>query len=135
MQNDDVEKLRRVIPLWRATRAWAEELLCAAFRLSRAQDVLNREHRGKHRIPGTNWFCRTHGLGVDIDRGIACGGIDFDFNQACPDAWRLRLFVEKQVNAGELTLDYAELADDEERFKRAAEVLLASDKAAFVRAT
>jgi hypothetical protein len=131
MQDDDVEKLRRVVPLWRTTRAWAEELLCDAFGLERARDVLGPEHRGEGRIPGTNWFYRTDGSGVDIDRGSVCGGIDFDFDEVRPDARRLRRFIEKQVNAGELSSEYTELVQDEERFERAADALLASDKASF----
>jgi len=131
MLDDDVEKLRRVVPLWRTTRAWAEELLCDAFGLERARDVLRPKHRGEGQIPGTSWFYRTDENGVDIDRGNVCGGIDFDFDEVRPDTRRLRRFIEKQVNAGELSPEYAELAADEERFERAAGALLASDRASF----
>ena len=129
MPNDDVERLRQVVPLWRATRAWAEELLCSALGLERARDVLKPEHRGERRIPGTNWLYRTHDGGVDIDRGATCGGIDFDFDQIRPDTRRLRTFVQKQVNAGALPFEYAELVADEPRFERAARELFASEKA------
>ncbi len=67
---------------------------------------------------------RTHGVGVDIDRGIRCGGIDFDFDKPNPDPWRLRLFAEKQLNAGNLPSEYVRLVDDEERFELAAGVVL-----------
>jgi hypothetical protein len=131
MQNDDVERLRRIVPLWRTKRAWAEELLCDALGLERPSDVLRNEYRGHHVIPGTDWFYRTHDDGVDIDRGDSCGGIDFAFDEARPDARRLRTFVRKQINAGELPAEYAEMIEDEPRFERAARALLASDKATF----
>ncbi|HET9956932.1 MAG TPA: hypothetical protein VFQ61_20690 [Polyangiaceae bacterium] len=70
------------------------------------------------------WYYRTHGAGVDIDRGVVCGGIDFDFDKIEPDPWRLRIFVEKQVNAGTLNAEYAELVQDEDRFDAAARELL-----------
>ncbi|MFT3772613.1 MAG: hypothetical protein QM820_45055 [Minicystis sp.] len=67
---------------------------------------------------------------MDIDRGLACGGIDFDFDKPAPDPWRLRRFAEKQLNAGTLPpLDYRRLTDDEERFERAAKMVLAETEA------
>jgi hypothetical protein len=39
---------------------------------------------------------------VDIDRGLMSGGIDFDFDKQHPDPWRLKLFAEKQLNAGNI---------------------------------
>lgn len=126
MQSNDVERLRRVVPLWRATRAWAEELLCTAFGLERALDILKSENRGHRRIPGTNWFYQTHGGGVDLYRGVRCGGIDFDFDKVEPDAWRLRIFVEKQIKSGELPGDLAELVHDDKRFEAAAHEMLAA---------
>src|SRR5688572_21860642 len=103
MQNEDVKKLRRVVPLWRATREWAEDLLCDTLGLDRAREVLRPEYRGSHRIPGTNWFYRTHETGVDIDRGDGFGGIDFDFDEARPSARQLRVFVRKQIESGGLS--------------------------------
>lgn len=59
-------------------------------------------------------------------RGLASGGIEFDFDKPNPDPWRLRLFAEKQMNAGNLpATDYLLLVDDEERFNRAAKGALA----------
>jgi len=134
MQNDDVERLRKVVALWRTTRAWAEDLLCDALGLERARDVLTPEHRGERRIPGTSWFYRTHERGVDIDRGGTCGGIDFEFDEVRPDARRLRTFIRKQINAGALPADYAEMIEDEPRFAVAVRALFASDKATFEQA-
>jgi hypothetical protein len=131
VQDDDVERLCRVVPLWRTTRAWAEDLLCDALGLARARDVLEPKYRGQRRVPGTKWFYRTHDNGVDIDLGDTCGGIDFEFDEVRPDAGRLRMFVQKQLNAGELPAEYAELVEDEARFERAAHALFASDKASF----
>lgn len=122
----DVEMLRQVLPLWRATRIWAETLLCASLKLQHPSEVLNSEHRGKHTFPGTNWRYRTHGGGVDIDRGAAYGGIDFDFGQPLPDPWRLRIFIKRQLIAGALAAEYAPFLHDHQRFERAAQELLAS---------
>ena len=63
---------------------------------------------------------------MDIDRGLASGGIDFDFDQQHPDPWRLKLFAEKQLNAGNIHWeDYRSLIDDEDRFTSAATIVLA----------
>lgn len=121
---DDEQLVRWLLPHWFATRRWAEELLCRSLGLEHAADVLQGDHRGWKVIPGTNWHYRTHGHGVDIDRGLRAGGIDFDFPQDVPDAWRLHLFAEKQLNAGNLSHAYVRLLDDEERFIRAATKVL-----------
>lgn len=121
----DVELVRALVPHWHATRRWAEELLCRTLGLAKAEDVLLHEHRGTKLIPGSLWTYRTHGVGVDLDRGLASGGIDFDFDKPEPDAWRLRIFAEKQLNAGHLPpLEYRRLIDDEDRFTRAAHTVL-----------
>ena len=123
---EDIALVRQLLPLWFASRTWAEELLVRSFDLDAAADILLPEHRGRKRIPGTNWFYRTHGVGVDIDRGLDCGGIDFDFDKPPPDPWRLRRFAEKQLNSGILSsADYFDLVDDQERFEAAAELALA----------
>lgn len=111
---NNIEKIKKIIPLWYAQRKWAEELLEQAFQLEKAENILQQEYRGAHPIPGTNWMYRTHGIGVDIYRTADVGGIDFDFNKVAPDEWRLRLFFEKQYNEGNLPLaDYRELYEDE----------------------
>lgn len=120
----DIELTRALIPHWHATRRWAEELLCRMLRLEKASEVLRPEHRGRYVIEGSNWTYRTHGCGVDLDRGIVSGGIDFDFDQENPDPWRLRLFAEKQLNAGNLPPEYVMLIDDEDRFVAAAKIAL-----------
>jgi hypothetical protein len=111
---DNLEKIKKIIPLWYAHKAWAEMLLIKAFNLENAQDILKQEFRGNYPIPGTNWMYRTHGVGVDIYRTADVGGIDFDFDKPDPDEWRLRVFFEKQYNEGNLPLnEYRELYEDE----------------------
>jgi len=111
---DNLEKIKNIIPLWYAQKAWAEELLVRAFNLEKAEDILQSEHRGRKPIPGTNWMYVTHGVGIDIYRTADVGGIDFDFDKPDPDEWRLRLFFEKQYNEGNLPLaEYRELYEDE----------------------
>ncbi len=69
---------------------------------------------------------RTHGVGVDIYRTNTVGGIDFDFNKPEPDEWRLRIFLEKQYNDGNLPFDeYRDLYADEELFHRVMTQVLA----------
>ena len=111
---DNFEKIKKIVPLWYAHKAWAEELLSKAFSLNAAEDILQSENRGCKPIPGTNWMYRTHGVGVDIYRTSDVGGIDFDFDKPDPDAWRLMIFFEKQYNEGNLPLaEYRELYEDE----------------------
>ncbi|MHA2710222.1 DUF6896 domain-containing protein [Vibrio owensii] len=122
---DNYEKIRKIIPLWYAQRKWAEELLVQSFQLEKAEDILQAKHRGTHQIPGTNWMYRTHGIGVDIYRTADVGGVDFDFNKIEPDAWRLRVFFEKQYNEGNLPLaEYRELYEDEGLLQSAVEQAL-----------
>lgn len=121
-----------LLPLWHATRAWAETLLCQSFNLTSAREMLSSPHRGRHRIPGTCWYYRTHGVGVDLTLGIDSGGIDFDFDDPNPDPWRLETFASKQVNAGAISAEeYWGLLNDSGRFHAAAErVVLELRKAA-----
>ena len=108
-----VELIRRLLPLWYAETAWAKELIVRAFQLQKPDDILRI--RGRRPIPGTNWTLCTHGVGVDVYKTPAVGGIDFDFDKPDPDVWRLQLFFEKQLNAGALDYSvYRELAEDEE---------------------
>ncbi|MDX5995107.1 DUF6896 domain-containing protein [Ectopseudomonas alcaliphila] len=111
---DNLDKVRKLIPLWYAHRKWAEKLLVRVFDLKSAEEILKPEHRGNNPIPGTNWMYRTHGVGVDIYRTADVGGIDFDFNKTDPDEWRLQVFFEKQYNEGNLPFaEYRELYEDE----------------------
>ena len=122
----NIEKVRKIFPLWYAQRAWAEELLVKAFGLEKAEDILKQEYRGNNTIPGTNWMYRTHGVGVDIYRTNTVGGIDFDFNKPEPDEWRLRIFFEKQYNDDNLPFDeYRDLYEDDELFHRVMTQVLA----------
>jgi hypothetical protein len=116
----DVDPIKAAIPLWYAQLAWAKELIARGFNLARADDILRPEHRGCRRVPGTEWFIRTHGVGVDVYRTPDVGGIDFDFDKPHPDAWRLKNFIERQVNDGSLPYEpYRELLDDEELLQKA----------------
>jgi hypothetical protein len=57
---------------------------------------------------------------VDVFKTPDVGGIDFDFDKPNPDLWRLRIFIERQVNDGNLSYDsYRELLDDEALMKDA----------------
>ncbi len=123
---DNLEKIKKIIPLWYAQKAWAEELLVKSFNLDKAEDILKQENRGNNPIPGTNWMYRTHGVGVDIYRTADVGGIDFDFDKPDPDTWRLQIFFEKQYNEGNLPLnEYRELYEDEGLLKCFVEQALA----------
>lgn len=121
----DKDLIKQIIPLWYASLAWANQLLVSAFSLEEAKEILNSKYRGFHQVPGTNWFYRTHGIGVDIFKTPDVGGIDFDFGKSAPDAWRLKIFFEKQYNDGQLPLiDYQCLSDDENRLEKAIEQAL-----------
>lgn len=125
MTDSDVQLVKQAIPLWYANRLWAEELLIRAFGLANAQDVLRHENRHHRQIPGTCWFIRPHGIGVDIFKAPGVGGIDFDFDKPDPDEWRLARFIEAQVNDGQLPYQmYRELLDDEDRFDLAISIAL-----------
>lgn len=114
----DIRLIRAIVPLWYAEMAWAKELLKRAFELDDAQEIMRPEFRGRRQIPGTTWFIRTHGIGVDVYRTSEVGGIDFDFDKPDPDPWRLARFLEKQVNEGSLSYEkYGQLIDDEDRLK------------------
>jgi len=117
---NDIDLIKKIIPLWYAQRSWAEELLKRSFRLEKAEDILKSEHRGVKEIPGTNWIYRTHGIGVDVSITSEMGGIDFDFDKQDPDEWRLRILFERQYNAGNIPLaEYRHLFEDEELLKAA----------------
>lgn len=123
----DEDLIRNLIPLWYGVLAWAKEVLAHAYKLDDTKDILNLEFRGRNQIPGTNWFYRTHGIGVDIFKTPEVGGIDFDFGKKEPDEWRLKLFFEKQFNDGQLPYaDYQHLAADEERLEKAIKIVLSS---------
>jgi len=125
--DDDIQLIRATIPLWHAEMAWAKELLKRAFGLNNAQDIMRPEFRGCQQIPGTTWFFRTHGIGVDVYRTSDVGGIDFDFDKLDPDPWRLAIFLEKQVNEGSLSYEkYGQLIDDEDRLTVALDAIFKS---------
>ncbi|MCU8059076.1 hypothetical protein L5L78_23315 [Shewanella sp. SM34] len=108
------------IPLWYAQMSWAKELIRLGFGLSKVEDILSSENRGCKLVPGTAWNIRTHGIGVDVFKTPGVGGIDFDFDKPDPDPWRMQIFIERQVNDGNLPYEnYRELLDDEELMKKA----------------
>lgn len=111
--------VKAAIPLWYAQMAWAKELIARGFDLSSAEDILSRENRGFRLVPGTTWYIRTHGVGVDIFKTPEVGGIDFDFDKPDPDPWRMQIFIERQVNDGNLPYElYRDLLDDEELMQK-----------------
>jgi len=119
-KTNDIELIRKIIPLWYAQRTWAKELLKKAFELDKANDILSTKFKGYKGIPGTNWMYRTHGIGVDIFRTADVGGIDFDFGKTEPDEWRLKIFFEKQYNEGNIPLaEYRHLFEDEQLLDKA----------------
>ncbi|WP_217475235.1 DUF6896 domain-containing protein [Stutzerimonas stutzeri] len=116
----DVNPIAAAIPLWYAQMAWAKELITRSFGLERAEDILHREYRGNRIIPGTTWYIRTHGIGVDVYKTLDVGGIDFDFDKLHPDAWRMEIFIQRQLNDGNLPFEpYRELLNDEELMRKA----------------
>lgn len=120
MNTANVELVRQTIPLWYASVAWAKELLVRTFMLENAEDFLRSEHRCTQQIPNTCWFVRPHGVGLDIFKTPDVGGVDFDFDKPNPDEWRLTIFIERQVNDGQLPYElYRELINDEELMKQA----------------
>jgi len=117
---NDIDLIKKIIPLWYAQYSWAEELLKRSFGLEKAENILSKEYRGFNEIPGTNWVYRTHGVGVDISRTADVGGIDLDFDKPDPDEWRLRILFERQYNEGNIPLsEYRHLFEDEELLKEA----------------
>ena len=122
---EEIDSVVRAIPLWYAQVAWAKELIARAFDLSKADDILWHENRGRRKVPGTNWHVCTHGVGVDLYRTPDVDGVDFDFDKPHPDAWRLKIFIERQVNAGNIPYDdFQRLLVEEECFDIAIEAAL-----------
>jgi hypothetical protein len=128
LKETDEDLIRGPLPLWYATRAWAEVLLCRAFDLSTASDILRHHPKGVRRqIGNSNWYIRTHGIGVDIDGGLNRGGLDFDFDKPDPDPDRLLIFAVRQLNAGNISVpDYLPLVDDDDRFRAVAGRVIAA---------
>jgi len=125
MKISNYELVKLAIPLWYAQVIWAKELLIRSFKLEKAEDILRPENRGIHQIQGTVWFVRTHGIGVDIFKSPTVGGVDFDFDKPNPDSWRLRIFIEQQVNDGNLQYSlYRELIDDEDLLIKTIDLVL-----------
>lgn len=121
--------IKAAIPLWYAQMAWAKELIKRGFNLQRADDILSRELRGLRAIPGTAWFIRTHGIGIDVFKTPDVGGIDFDFDKPDPDPWRLGIFIVRQVNDGNLPYEpYRDLINDQALMKQAIDSELSNNE-------
>ena len=112
----DKELVHNLLPLWHAAKAWSEELLIKAFELSEATEILSKVPRATiHQVPGSNWYFKTHGVGLNVFKTPDAGGIDFDFDKLLPDAFKLKIFFYKQYNDNQLSLEaYQHLADNEE---------------------
>jgi len=111
---NDTESIKELLRSWSVDREWAEALICEHLQLVNASDVLLPENRGNKQLGSTEWVYRTHGVGVDVTRPGNKGGIDFDFNQAYPDSYRLRGYMVKQLNDGKLEKKrYRELLQNE----------------------
>lgn len=96
------ELVQQVVVLWYAYRAWGAELIQRSFSLDKPEDILEPPNRGCRQVPGTAWYVRTHGHGVDIFKKPDVGGVDFDFGTPQPASWQLMRFVEKQIRDGTL---------------------------------
>jgi len=97
------QALTKLIKEWHVTRRWAESFICEHLNLASAEDILQPENRGRELIANTGWYYCTHGIGVDIYKEGNRGGIDFDFGVDTLDSYKLRDFMIKQLNAGNLT--------------------------------
>lgn len=129
LMNNDLELVENLVEQWKSTRQWAEQMLVDSIGLASAEEILETEHRGNNPIPGTNWFYRTHGVGVDVYQHGNKGGIDFDFDKPEPDEYGLREFMAKQYNAGALTKrDYRPLMQDGKRWTKAVRKVLGRRK-------
>ncbi|ASM52182.1 hypothetical protein PESP_b0652 [Pseudoalteromonas espejiana DSM 9414] len=107
------ESMHELIIKWHNTKKWAELLICEKLNLSNAEDILLPENRGKKPITGTEWFYRTHGKGVDIFKEGNKGGIDFNFGSEKLDSYKLKGFMIKQLNDGNLIKkNYRQLLQD-----------------------
>jgi len=116
----NTEAIIELIERWHSTKAWAECLICEYLNVANASDILLAEYRGKKRFGDSDWFYRTHGIGVDISKKGNKGGIDFDFGKEQPDSYRLREFMIKQLNDGGLTKKYyRELLQNKQLWKDA----------------
>jgi hypothetical protein len=119
----ELEALAKLVEKWHLSKAWAESLLCEHMNISDAESILHSEFRGRKPIANTGWFYRTHGIGVDIYKPGNRGGIDFDFGTKKLDSFKLREFMIKQLNAGNLTKKYyRNLLQDSELWQKTFEL-------------
>ena len=115
----EVEAIKSLISRWYEAKSWAENLLCEHLELESPEDILDSEHRGRKKIGDTEWYSRTHGVGVDVCKPNNKGGIDFDFDKPDPDEWRLREFLIKQLNDGNLVKkNYKKFLQDDGLWKK-----------------
>jgi len=118
----NTEAIIELIEKWYSTKSWAELLICKSLNIESASDILQQEYRGKKKLGDSDWYYRTHGVGVDIAKVGNKGGIDFDFDKKHPDNYRLREFMIKQLNDGKLVKKhYRELLQDEQLWRESYE--------------
>ena len=112
------EAVQKLIEDWYIVRRWAERFLCDQLGLSSVEQISEPHLRGIRRVADTEWWYRTHGIGVDLFKEGNHGGIDFDFEQPDPDIYRMHSFMVKQYNDGSLTKKYFQsLLQDDEKWK------------------
>ncbi len=121
----DTELMIKLLEQWYKERDRAEQLLTSAFDLQEARAVLKRRPKAElTRIPNTDWYYKTHGAGVLVTKEDETDGIDFDFDAAHPDEWRLDIFLDLQHRAGKLNESYTPLLNDETRRRLAVQKAL-----------
>ena len=94
-----VKLIRRVIPLYRAEVAWANELFVGALNLVDAVDVMRPKTDQIQQIPNTNFFFSPYPFGVGIWIGQETHDtMVVDLENAEPSAYVLKLFINRLVN-------------------------------------
>lgn len=117
-RQQDRDAVEALVAMWHETRKWAESLICSSLKLDRVEEVFCLERPLVRTLAG-GWVMRVHGVGVDVSKPCNVGGIDFDFG-VLPCSGRLRDFMIKQYNAGNLTKKiYRPLMQDPKRFEHA----------------
>lgn len=111
----ELESMKELVTKWHESKKWAQCFICEKLNITNPRDILLPENRGRRQFPETEWFYRTHGLGVDIFKDNNKGGIDFDFDSEGINSFKLRIFMIKQLNDGKLTKrHYKKLLNDTE---------------------
>lgn len=115
---------------WRERRAWAERLLMEQFNVADLGGVFRLGRGVELEVPGTQWRCKTHGIGIRVYRTdeYESGGIDFDLDTPDPDAWRLSELARLEVEEGTLAPErYAQRFFNLDRLRTTLAEVLASE--------